>query len=75
MLINGIYTKEKINSPLQLKKTDWTIRGLRNTSSDNIQYYQNEKNIAEFNGISDFTGYALTNEDGSPAELSAPELD
>lgn len=39
-----------------------------------LDCYQGTTIVATFDGISDFSGYALTNEDGTPADYAAPRL-
>lgn len=42
---------------------------------DYIHCYQDGEVTAQFSGISDFSGYALTDEDGNPVSFPEPELD
>ena len=39
-----------------------------------LECYQNDGIAAVYDGISDFSGYVLTNEDGTPAEYETPQL-
>jgi|GEM_PF-3362097 len=59
-----------LSAYVEATECDKAVKG-----ADYIHCYQDGKVIAKFNGITDFSGYALINVDGSPAEFSASELD
>lgn len=42
---------------------------------DYIICYQDDSVVAQFNGISDFAGYALTDDKGDPVPFHEPEPD
>lgn len=50
---------------------------VKSTNADGLGHldcYRENGGIDTYDGISDFSGYVITNEDGTPAEYAEPEL-